>query len=351
MPRWPKRYRNSSSLLIFPIVILCLLIAYFGYHVFISNVSFDHSLPRAVISLGIPIVGEYEETIPGWEYTFRSLIYLLTDYDLGNPEVLLKNTIPFMAFMERVRVWEQRPFVFIPELSFAPDPAPAPPGPSDEIRISQVRQPDKPLVLIYHTHSSEMYLGPTAASTNYNNSHYVFSSNLDPKITGIMEVGNHLAEALRRQGIGVIHDTTIHDWPSLSGSYRNSERTVSEILDRYDSIQFVFDVHRDANVPDPIVMIDGKRVARVLLVIGTAQDIPQSHPNWQQNLQFAQQLYRLTEEMYPGLMRPMQVRRDARYNQHLHPHSIVLEIGAVENTIEEALLAAELIATVIAKML
>lgn len=63
------------------------------------------------------------------------------------------------------------------------------------------------------------------------------------------------------------------------------------------------------------------------------------------------EFYRLAEQMYPGFMRPVQIRRDARYNQHLHENSIVIEIGSVENTIEEALLAAELVATIIAKML
>jgi stage II sporulation protein P len=55
--------------------------------------------------------------------------------------------------------------------------------------------------------------------------------------------------------------------------------------------------------------------------------------------------------MYPGLMRPTQVRRDARYNQHLHPNSLLIEIGSVENTLEEALLAAELLANVLAEAL
>ena len=57
-----------------------------------------------------------------------------------------------------------------------------------------------------------------------------------------------------------------YDWPSLSGSYINSERTAKRLLEQNPSIRFVFDVHRDANVPDRVVMVDGKRVARVLLI-------------------------------------------------------------------------------------
>jgi len=350
MPRHRSRHQAASILPGLFVMILCVMIGYFSYHLLFGYISLDQSLVRTVISLGIPAAGEREQYNPGWEYTFRSLLYLITDYDLGNPDTLLKNAIPFLDLAEKRQTWQERPFVFIPELTFAPDPM----RPSGiDTQLPNQTQPASltPQVLIYHTHSSEMYLGAQAASGNYQNAHYVFSSNNDTKITGIMEVGNHLAEALRSQGIGVIHSTAIHDWPTLSSSYVNSERTVKAILAQNPDIRFVFDVHRDANVPDRTVVINGRQVARVLLVVATAQDIPQSHPHWEENYQFALEFYRTAERMYPGLMRPMQIRRDARYNQHLHQNSILIEIGSVENTIEEALLAAELVATVIAEML
>lgn len=347
MPRRRNRYNKHVSLPLILIGLLCILIVYFSYHLLLINIRIDHSTARSVLSMGMPMVGEQEELSPGFDYTVRSIMYALTDFDLGNPESLLKKSIRLFALVDQKPDLQEHSFVFIQELTFAPDP---------DNQVSGAKAPGSdlstdPVVLIYHTHSSEMYLGPQAVSTNYHNSHYVFSSGVDQKITGIMEVGNHLAHALRSQGIPVVHETRIHDWPSLTSSYINSERTVHEILRRYDSIEFVFDVHRDACVPDPVVMIDGKRVAKVLIVVGTAQDIPQKHPNWEQNLEFAYEFYRLGEQKYPGLMRPMQVRRDARYNQHLHQNSIILEIGAVENNIEEALLAAELVATLIAEMI
>ncbi|HHX01468.1 MAG TPA: hypothetical protein GX739_02225 [Firmicutes bacterium] len=350
MPRHRKRHLTIPILPWLFVLILCLLIGYFSYHLLFSYIILDHSLVRSVISLGIPVAGEREQYNPGWEYTLRSLLYLVTDFDLGNPDTLVKNTLPFLRLFDSVQTWQERPFVFIPELTFAPDPT-QPPGTKIQLPSQGLVSKIEPVVLIYHTHSSEMYLGAAAAGGNFQNAHYVFSSANDKKITGIMEVGNHLAEALRSQGIGVLHSTTIHDWPSLSSSYVNSERTVKTILAQNPGIRFVFDVHRDANVPDRTVSIDGRQVARVLLVIATAQDIPQSHPNWQKNYQFALDFYRTAERMYPGLMRPLQIRRDARYNQHLHENSILIEIGSVENTMEEALLAAELVATVIAEML
>ncbi len=346
MPRRRHRYHRSSSLPLLLIGFLFILIVYFSYHLIFDSYRLEHSIARNILTRGMPVVGEQEAHSPGWAYTYRSIIYLLTDFDLGNPKTLLESSIPLLASIEKKQVWAERPFFFVPELTFAPDPISPHQSEYNARVLSQ-----EPAVLIYHTHSSEMYLGRQAAADNYRNSHYVFSSNIDSKITGIMEVGNHLAEALRRQGIEVIHETRIHDWPSLTSSYMNSERTVRELLNKYQTINIVFDVHRDAKIPEPIVIINGQRVAKVLIVVGTAQDIPQSHPNWQQNLQFAQGFFRLGEQMYPGLMRPMQVRRDARYNQHLHENSIVIEIGSVENTIEEALLAAELVANIAAQLL
>ncbi len=355
-----RRDKHPQLLPLFFIILLCFGIAFFASQIFMALPGIDHLLARSILSWGMPTISGEELGYPGWDYTARSLIYMITDYDLGNPQSFLKNTLPTITSLQRYQVFPERSFTLLPELGFAPEPTRPSASLLDPILMqdrldpseSSVRAlPSDPQVLIYHTHSSEMYLGPLAAQQNYRDAHYVFRSASDEKTTGVMEVGRHLAKALQRYGISVLHDTRIHDFPSLARSYLNSERTVREILGRHPNIQFVFDVHRDAGVPEPVVIINGKRVAKVLLVLGTAQDIPQEHANWQKNLQFAHELQRTAESMYPGLMRPIQVRRDARYNQHLHPNSVILEIGSVDNTLEEGLLAAELLAAVIQRIM
>ncbi|NLM26441.1 MAG: stage II sporulation protein P [Firmicutes bacterium] len=345
-----RYYKRSTILPHLLIVCLCVIIVFLSYSIYFNSSAMEHSLLRTILGFGLPINKGEIQGYPGWTYTLRSVIYLVTDYDLGNPRSLFDATFPMLTRIKNREVWEDRPLMIIPELAFAPEPV------KPDLTVRQEHgQPfvptQAPLVLLYHTHSSEMYLGPQAVKDNYRNSHYVFRSNTDPKITGVMEVGNHLAKALQSQGISVMHHRQIHDWPSLASSYLNSERTVREILQKHPSIKYVLDIHRDANVPEPVVIIDGKRVAKVVIVVGTAQDIPQAHPNWQRNLEFAQKFYGIAEQMYPGLMRPLQVRRDARYNQHLSDNSLVIEIGSVENTLEEALLSAELIATILAQII
>jgi stage II sporulation protein P len=173
----------------------------------------------------------------------------------------------------------------------------------------------------------------------------------DPTITGVMAVGRHLSNALTSLGIQTIHESRIHTLPTINSAYMNSEKTVREVLGKQRPFDMVIDLHRDAGVPNPTVVINGREVARIVLVVGTAENIPLSHTNYQQNLDFAYKIKSVCDAMYPGLMRPVQVHREARYNQHLHSASLIVELGSVETTLDEALLAAELLASVLVEVL
>lgn len=343
--------RRNSLLPHLIILIVSISLTFIGYYLLFYNDDFDHSLARSLLRLGLPATtkAEYNQTEP---YSLRSVIYLLTNYDLQDPLALLRATLPVSPRVTgQLRVWEERPFVFIQELSFDPDPV----RPDFNVVLEAEKQPPSdlgvPKVLIYHTHTSEMYLGKSVPASQSNQAHYKFRNLADPTITGVMTVGRHLSKALNSLGIATLHETSIHTLPSINNSYANSEKTVREILGQGHDLDLVIDLHRDAGVPNPSLMINGRSVARLVLVIGTAERIPLAHPNFQENLNFATQIKNVCDEMYPGLMRPIQIQRDARYNQHLHPQSVIMEIGSVENTLEEALLAAELLANVLARVL
>ena len=334
-----------------PVLVLGLLFAalvFIAFSFFLSDTIFDHSLARTLLRWGMPHSSEFED-YNGRKLELRSLVYFLTSYDLGDPLSLLEATLPFSVRpSQRQQAWEERPFVFIQELTFAPDPVR--PDNSAVERNTSFHSPT-PRVLIYHTHTSEMYLGRNVPVGVSQAAHYTFRTHSDPTITGVLEVGRHLANALTRLGIATIHETKIHTLPTLDYAYANSEKTVREILTKLPSIDMVLDVHRDANVPEPVVQINGRNVAKVLLVVGTAEAIPLSHPDYEANLAFARKLKEISDRLYPGLMRPIQVRKDARFNQHLHPNSVIIELGSVENTLEEALLSAELLAKILAQAL
>lgn len=344
---WDRGLQLGPPLIL---ALLFLLLTFSGYHLLLREGSLDHSLAKALLHLGLPSFAsaeDYEE-----KFDFNLLLYWLTTFDLSDPVSLIEASLPFSPrVVVHLRIWEDRPFVFIQELSFAPDPIRPHPAPEEFGGRRAEVVPTGSKVLVYHTHTSEMYLGRAVDTGQSRQAHYQFRSTADPTITGVMAVGRHLANALSSLGVEVVHETRIHTLPSINTAYASSERTVRDILSREKDFDLVIDVHRDAGVPNPTLTIDGREVARIAIVVGTAETTPLAHPNFQKNLELAHQIKALCDQLYPGLMRPVQVHRGARYNQHLHPASLLLEIGSVENTLEEALLAAELLAKVLIQIL
>ncbi len=213
-----------------------------------------------------------------------------------------------------------------------------------------VEKNGEPQVLIMHTHATESY-------EPYERDFYDagFNSRTTDKSMNMAAVGDKIAEQLEAAGIGVIHDTTLHDYPSYNGSYDLSRETVQKYLDEYPSIKVVLDVHRDAIEREsgeriaPIAEINGKNAAQVMIICG-CDDGTMNMPDCMKNLRFACLLQRQMESDYPGLTRP--VLFDYRkYNQDLTTGSILIEIGGHANSIEQAEYSGELVGKSLAKCL
>lgn len=199
-----------------------------------------------------------------------------------------------------------------------------------------------PQVLIVHTHGSEAYTMPPGEE-------YVASG--DCRTTdenfSVVRVGEEIAAVLEAAGIGVLHDKTLHDYPSYSGAYNRSLTTVEQYLERYPSIVMVLDVHRDAisdsagNMYKVVSGVAGVNAAQMAFVIGTDGG-GLSHPNWQENLKLAAAIQQTLCADFPTLMRPITVR-NSRYNQHTTAGSLLVEVGAAGNSLDEALLSARLL--------
>lgn len=224
-----------------------------------------------------------------------------------------------------------------------PRPLPSAPGEAQPQRVPTRGWGDKPLVFVYHSHSSESYKLTSGADHAWGSEE------------GVVAVGAALAKALsEKYNIPVLHSRKIHDYPVWREAYINSYKTVSEVLQKYPTIEMVFDVHRDAGTAGlsapPTVEIGGQKAARVFIVVTTDRfGLP--HPNWRENLAFAYYLNAKMDEMYPGLSRGINVRDDARWNQHVHNRAVILEIGCEQNTRQEAERAATLLADVVACVL
>ncbi|MEM5766959.1 MAG: stage II sporulation protein P [Bacillota bacterium] len=198
--------------------------------------------------------------------------------------------------------------------------------------------PGEPLVAIYHTHTSEAY-------ASYGKTHAPGGQKGD-----IVEVGAALAAALQQAGIPALHNQTVHDYPSFMKAYAPSEVSAKKMLAEHQSIQMLFDIHRDADKREnTTAVIGGEEVARIRIVVAIGQpDLPQ--PYWQQNHAFAKLIEAKMNEMYPGLSRGI-LLADWRYNQHLHPRALLLEVGAQENSCEEAQRSMGLLAKILTEIM
>lgn len=84
----------------------------------------------------------------------------------------------------------------------------------------------------------------------------------------------------------------------------------------------------------------GRKVAQVMIVLGTDAGGAE-HPRWKDNMAFALKLQRNMVKGYASLARPV-VLRKSRYNQHLSPGSILVEVGGHGNSLTEAIAGARL---------
>ena len=187
-------------------------------------------------------------------------------------------------------------------------------------------------VLIYHTHTHEAYKKQaddayveTAAWRTKDNLH------------NVVFVGERLAEELTARGFAVIHDVTDHELESLGTAYTRSLETMKSHM--HDADIFI-DLHRDAYAENGSgnprsVTIDGKETARLMFLVGNGVGFTEK-PYYAENFELATILTARINARAAGLCRPVMVK-DGRYNQHVSPRSLLIEVGHNENTLEEAL--------------
>jgi stage II sporulation protein P len=86
-----------------------------------------------------------------------------------------------------------------------------------------------------------------------------------------------------------------------------------------------------------------------MLVVGTNQG-GTHHPDWQENLSLALKTHALVERAEPGLCRNIDLRTE-RFNQHLSPGYLLVEVGSTGNTMPEALAAGGVFAEALVTLL
>ena len=197
-----------------------------------------------------------------------------------------------------------------------------------------------PMVLIYHTHTTESYelIDRSGVDDSFN------YRTTDPT-KNMVRVGEAIAEQLSAAGIGVIHAKEIHDYPVWSGSYTRSANTIQSILKANPSICIALDIHRDAIANDttifaPVAEIRGKKAAQIMIISG-CDDGTLNMPEYRRNFHLASRIQQTMEANFAGLTRPI-LFDYRKYNQDLTHGSLLIEVGSQGNTMEEARYAGEL---------
>ncbi len=217
-----------------------------------------------------------------------------------------------------------------------------------------------PLVLVLHTHGTECYFedntnlsdfAPDGVESYFLAAETSFRTQ-DPE-KSVVKVGKVFVDTLNSLGIPSIHCTVMHDQDDFNDAYVQSAETVKAYLEKYPSIQYVIDLHRDSVVRGnsyvkSYASIEGKNSAQVMLVVGTNQN--GRHPNWEKNLVVATAFKDSMDALFPSLSRSLYLRT-ARFNQEYLPGCMLLEVGSAVNTLEEAENAARFAARAFHEML
>jgi stage II sporulation protein P len=210
---------------------------------------------------------------------------------------------------------------------------------------------EAPQILIVHTHGSEAYTPVDDSDVIWSGEHRTTDSRYN-----VVGIGDEIARVLAKNGLSVIHDRNMYDYPQYSGAYDRSLASIEQYLRDYPSIRFVLDVHRDA-IEDASgqdykvvsVIEEQGTAAQLSLVMGSSAG-GLAHPHWLENVKLATALQENLLAKYPTLMRPM-LLRSSRYNQHTTTGSLLVEVGAAGNSPDEAMLAARLFAQNMADVL
>ncbi len=185
---------------------------------------------------------------------------------------------------------------------------------------------EEPLIYIYNTHSSEEY-------SYTKNDIY----NIVPNVKTASYI---LEEELKKLGISslVESENTVDILNSKNMAYSMAYEVSRDLLERrrseYDTITYFIDLHRDSVKREiTTTTINGVTYAKVMFLLGL------ENPNYQENKKVLTKLNDYLNENYKGLSRGIYEKQGSGvngvYNQDISPNVILIEVGGVDNTIEE----------------
>ncbi|MBS4214760.1 stage II sporulation protein P [Neobacillus rhizophilus] len=198
----------------------------------------------------------------------------------------------------------------------------------------QLQNPENKTVFIYQSHSWESFLPVLKDAKTPDDA---ISSDERVNVIGL---GNRLAQDLMSKGIGVEQDKTNmtqellkKGWESTK-AYVESREIVEAAAANNNQFKYFIDIHRDSLGKETTTKtINGKSYARLYFVVG------KENKNYLENLEVAKALNGELEKKYPGISRGVFLKtyKDGNgvYNQDLSNKAMLLEVGGVDNNLNE----------------
>ena len=171
-------------------------------------------------------------------------------------------------------------------------------------------------------------------------------------------MGDHLTQILEETyGYNVLHDTGVYD-TDRDQAYSVAAPYIQQILSDHPSIEVVIDLHRDG-VADSTRLVteqNGVQMAQIMFFNGLSRTTAMGdisylpNPYIEDNLAFSLQMQVASGQLYPDFARKIYLK-GYRYNLHFCPKSLLVEVGAQTNTLEEAMNAMDPLARILDQVL
>ena len=191
-----------------------------------------------------------------------------------------------------------------------------------------VKENSEPLIYLYNTHQTEEYLASSYAEFSVNPTvvmnDYILEDIFNKKGYKTIVEEDSIKEILNN-----------NNW-NYSNSYKASRILLDKAKEKYPSLKYYIDIHRDSLERDrTIIEIGGKAYAKILFIVGL------ENPNYKGNLEFTEKINNIINSRYPGLSKGIYKKSglgvNGIYNQDFSSNTILIEIGGYQNNTNEVL--------------
>lgn len=192
---------------------------------------------------------------------------------------------------------------------------------SNKIKIKNSKQTKQkePIIYIYNTHQTEEY-----KSSAYN---------ITPTVMTASQILKE--ELLEYELYSIVEEKSIkkgleENKYDYSYSYRISFDYLKKQKEKYPSIKYYFDIHRDSVKGDlSKTKIKEKNYAKLMFLIG------ENHEKYKENVKNIKKIENYIEKYYPNVLRKTYYQPLYSYNQEYDSNMFLIELGGPDNTLEE----------------